>query len=164
MCLTMKGERRYLWRAVAQDGHVLDIVVQRRRDKQAAKKFFRKLLKGLSYVPRVLITDKVEESAYPPRSGWLAGLGRLKDGSLRLKSSPLIFRLLFPDILPHRLQLVAYGRHRRAPRPEVGTREVLQLSPKLSGNRHRPLALQKADKRGHRMLGRDLNTPMNMVR
>ena len=56
MCLTTKGERRYLWRAVAQDGHVLDIVVQRRRDKQAAKKFFRKLLKGLSYVLRVFIT------------------------------------------------------------------------------------------------------------
>jgi len=43
----------YLWRAVDQDGHVLDILVQSRRDKKAAKKFFRKLLKGLTYVPRV---------------------------------------------------------------------------------------------------------------
>ena len=49
----------YLWRAVDQDGDVLDILVQRRRDKKAAKKFFRKLLKGLRYVPRVLITDKL---------------------------------------------------------------------------------------------------------
>ena len=40
------------------DGDVLDILVQRRRDKKAAKKFFRKLLKELRYVPRVLITDK----------------------------------------------------------------------------------------------------------
>ena len=40
------GERHYLWRAVDQDGNVLDILVQRRRDKHAAKKFFRKLLKG----------------------------------------------------------------------------------------------------------------------
>jgi putative transposase len=37
---------------------VLDILVQSRRNKQAAKKFFRKLLKGCQYVPRVLITDK----------------------------------------------------------------------------------------------------------
>ena len=49
------GERHYLWRAVDQDGHVLDILVQSRRNKKAAKKFFRKLLKGLTYVPRVLI-------------------------------------------------------------------------------------------------------------
>jgi putative transposase len=39
---------------------VLDILVQRRRDKQAAKIFFRKLLKGLTYVPRVIITDKLK--------------------------------------------------------------------------------------------------------
>ncbi len=37
----------------------MDILVQSRRDKKAAKKFFRKLLKGLRYVPRVLITDKL---------------------------------------------------------------------------------------------------------
>jgi hypothetical protein len=50
----------YLWRAVDQDENVLDILVQRRRDKQAAKKFFRKLLKGLRYVPWVIITDKLK--------------------------------------------------------------------------------------------------------
>jgi putative transposase len=58
--LTINGERHYLWRAVDQDGHVLDILVQRRRNKAAAKKFFRKLLKGLRYVPRVIITDKLK--------------------------------------------------------------------------------------------------------
>jgi putative transposase len=57
--LTINGERHYLWRAVDQDGNVLDILVQRRRDKHAAKKFFRKLLKGCQYVPRV-ITDKLK--------------------------------------------------------------------------------------------------------
>jgi putative transposase len=57
--LTMNGERHYLWRAVDQDGNILDILVQRRRDKHAAKKFFRKLLKGLASVPRVIITDKL---------------------------------------------------------------------------------------------------------
>src|SRR5919108_1941262 len=55
--LTIHGERHYLWRAVDQDGNILDILVQRRRDKTAAKRFFRKLLKGLAYVPRVLIAD-----------------------------------------------------------------------------------------------------------
>jgi putative transposase len=58
--LTIHGERHYLWRAVDQDGNVLDILVQSRRNKQAAKKFFRKLLKGLTYVPRVIITDKLK--------------------------------------------------------------------------------------------------------
>src|ERR671925_1888556 len=47
--LTIHGERHYLWRAVDQNGQVLDILVQRRRDKVAAKRFFRKLLKGLTY-------------------------------------------------------------------------------------------------------------------
>jgi len=58
--LTMKGERHYVWRAVDQDGNVLDILVQSRRDKKAAKKFFRKLLKGCQYAPQVIIMDKLE--------------------------------------------------------------------------------------------------------
>ena len=58
--LTIQGARHYLWRAVDQDGTVLDILVQRRRDKHAAEKFFRKLLMGLTYVPRVIITDKLK--------------------------------------------------------------------------------------------------------
>ncbi len=57
--LTINGRRHYLWRAVDQDGNVLDILVQSRRNAKAAKRFFHKLLKGLSYVPRVLITDKL---------------------------------------------------------------------------------------------------------
>ena len=58
--LTIHGERHYLWRAVDQDGNILDILVQRRRDKQAAKRVFRKLLNGLTYVPRVMITDRLK--------------------------------------------------------------------------------------------------------
>jgi len=57
--ITINGATHYLWRAVDQDGVVLDILVQRRRNKAAAKKFFRKLLKGLRYTPRVLITDRL---------------------------------------------------------------------------------------------------------
>jgi len=57
--MRLNGETHYLWRAVDQDGNVLDILVQARRDKRAAVKFLRKLFKGLAYVPRVLITDKL---------------------------------------------------------------------------------------------------------
>src|SRR6202162_5263012 len=61
--LKIQGKLQYLWRAVDQDGDVLDILVQSRRNKRAAKKFFRKLLKGLQYVPRVIITDKLRSYA-----------------------------------------------------------------------------------------------------
>jgi putative transposase len=57
--IRIPGELHYLWRAVDQHGIVLDILVQSRRDAGAAKRFFRRLLKGLQYVPRVLITDKL---------------------------------------------------------------------------------------------------------
>jgi putative transposase len=57
--LKINGQLHYLWRAVDQDGDVLDIFVQSHRDKKAAKKFFRKLLKGLRYLPSVIVTDKL---------------------------------------------------------------------------------------------------------
>src|SRR5215813_9038464 len=60
VCVTINGKRHYLWRAVDQADNVLDILVQSRRNTQAAKKFFRTLLKGLRYVPRVIITDKLK--------------------------------------------------------------------------------------------------------
>jgi putative transposase len=58
--LKINGRLHYIWRAVDQDGDVLDILVQSRRNKKAAKKFFRKLLKRLRYVPSVIITDKLK--------------------------------------------------------------------------------------------------------
>ncbi len=54
------GERQYLWRAVEQDGDVLDILVQSRRDSKAAKRFMAKLMKKQCRVPRVLVTDKLK--------------------------------------------------------------------------------------------------------
>ena len=65
--LTIQGKTAYLWRAVDQHGNVLDILVQSRRNKAAAKKFFRKLLKGCQYVPRVIITDKLASSGAAKR-------------------------------------------------------------------------------------------------
>jgi putative transposase len=55
--IRINGTIHYLWRAVDQHGNVLDILVEPRRNALAAKKFFHKLLKGLQYVPRVIVTD-----------------------------------------------------------------------------------------------------------
>src|SRR3954468_20815736 len=59
VCLMIGGQKHWLWRAVDQDGVVLDVLVQKRRDKQAAKRLLRKLLKKQGRVPRVMITDKL---------------------------------------------------------------------------------------------------------
>jgi putative transposase len=58
----IRGKLHYLWRAVDQHGNVLDVLVQSRRNTKAAKRFFRKLLKGLCYTPRVILTDKLGSS------------------------------------------------------------------------------------------------------
>ena len=57
--IQIQGVQHYLWRAVDQNGVVLDILVQERRDGKAAKRFLGHLLKGLHYVPRVIVTDKL---------------------------------------------------------------------------------------------------------
>ena len=57
--IKIQGKTRYLWRTVDQDGNVLDVLVTSRCDTKAATRFFRKLLKGLEYVPRALVTDKL---------------------------------------------------------------------------------------------------------
>ena len=75
--LRIGGKQHYLWRAIDQDGHVLEILVQGRRNTiakrspggmsakltGAARRFFRKLLRGVQYVPRVIVTDKLK--SYP---------------------------------------------------------------------------------------------------
>ena len=58
--IRIQGELHYLWRAVDQNGVVLDILVQRKRDAKAAKRFFKRLLRELPYVPRVIVTDKLK--------------------------------------------------------------------------------------------------------
>jgi len=55
--IPINGRQHSRWRAVDQDGNVLAILVQPRRDQAAAVRFLRKLLKGLEYAPRVLVTD-----------------------------------------------------------------------------------------------------------
>ncbi len=62
------GDRHYLWRAVDQDGDVIDILVQRYRNARAAKRFFRKLLKGEGSTPWRLVTDKLKSYGAAHRS------------------------------------------------------------------------------------------------
>src|SRR5215203_1967754 len=59
VCLMIGGKKHWLWRAVDQDGVMLDVLVQSRRDKRAAKRLLRKLLKKQCRAPRVMITDKL---------------------------------------------------------------------------------------------------------
>src|SRR5437762_9678602 len=59
MVVRIAGRRMYLWRAVDHEGEVLDMLVQRRRDKRAALRLIRKLLRKQGFVPRLLTTDKL---------------------------------------------------------------------------------------------------------
>ena len=61
--VTINGKKHWLWRGVDQHGAVLDVLVQSRRDKRAAKRLMRKLLKKHGRAPRVLITDKLRSYA-----------------------------------------------------------------------------------------------------
>ncbi len=55
----IQGERHYLWRAVDQDGEVVDVFLQKRRDGKAAKRFFKRLLNKHKGEPRKIVTDKL---------------------------------------------------------------------------------------------------------
>jgi putative transposase len=61
--ITIRGERHYLWRAVDQDGDVIDILVTKRRDRRAAKRFFLRALKHQGQVPWQLVTDQLRSYA-----------------------------------------------------------------------------------------------------
>src|SRR4030081_337622 len=73
MVVRIAGKRMYLWRAVDHEGEVLDILVQRRRDKRAALRLLRKLLKKQGFVPKLLVTDKLGSygaGVHPLRLVW----------------------------------------------------------------------------------------------
>ena len=57
--VSIQGQRRYLWRAVDQDGDVIEILVQKRKDTRAAERFFTKLLKSQSQTPLEFTTDRL---------------------------------------------------------------------------------------------------------
>jgi putative transposase len=59
----INGKQHYLWRAIDQDGEVVDVYLQARRDGSAAKRFFRRLLRSHGGEPRKIVTDKLR--SYP---------------------------------------------------------------------------------------------------
>ena len=66
--VNIQGVQHYVWRAVDQDGDVIDILVQSRRDRQAAARFFRELLKGQGCTPQRVVTDKLRSYAAAHRT------------------------------------------------------------------------------------------------
>ena len=71
--MNIQGRQQYLWRAVDEDGDVIDILVQPRRDRRAAERFLRQLLKGQGREPRRLITDKLQLLGGPPHGPAVGG-------------------------------------------------------------------------------------------
>lgn len=65
--VTLRGEPYLLWRAVDQHGAELDILLQKRRDKAAAKRFFKRVLAACPEVPRKIVTDQLR--SYPGGEG-----------------------------------------------------------------------------------------------
>jgi putative transposase len=87
--LRIKGKKHWRWRAVDQEGAVLDILVQARRNRTAAERFLRQVVEGCGTRPRVVITDKL--ARYPPAVHHvLPGVGhrRHKRPNNRAENSP----------------------------------------------------------------------------
>ncbi|MCP4308962.1 MAG: IS6 family transposase, partial [bacterium] len=80
MVVTINGKRHWLWRAVDNEGEVLDFLVQARRNAKAAKRLMRKLLKKQGFVPTRIVTDRLRSYAAAFR---LLGLTAVHDRGLR---------------------------------------------------------------------------------
>ncbi|MGW1901330.1 IS6 family transposase, partial [Streptomyces hirsutus] len=131
--IKINDELKYRWRTVDADGTVLDILVQSRRDKAAAQRFFHRLLKKTCSVPRVIVTDRLhscgaarrevmpsaghrshqglnnraENSQQPTRRRERARKGfRSTGGAQRF---PAAFRGISPHFRPHRHLMTAPG-------------------------------------------------------
>jgi putative transposase len=75
--LSINGTCKYLWRAVDQDGGVIDILVQRRKDAPAAKRFFRKILQSQCSPPRKIVTYRL--------ASYSAAIEEMKIGALHVR-------------------------------------------------------------------------------
>ena len=63
----IQGQQQYLWRAVDQDGEVVDVFLQARRDGKAAKRFFKRPLKNHHDEPRTIVTDELRSDGVAHR-------------------------------------------------------------------------------------------------
>jgi transposase-like protein len=79
MMVSIAGRQMYMWRAVDSEGEVLEILVQPLRDKTAALRLLRKLLRRQGFVPTVIVTDKLRSYGAPLREIGFSGLRRTKD-------------------------------------------------------------------------------------
>ncbi len=73
MVIRINGRRPYMWRAVDKEGEVLDVLVRKRRNKTAALKLLRNLLKNQQYVPDEIVTDG--QAVQGGRRFWAVGTG-----------------------------------------------------------------------------------------
>ena len=80
MAVVIGGKRLWLWRAVDSEGEILDMLVQPRRDKTAALRLMRKLLKKQGYAPTVLVTDRLASYGCARRQ---LGMGARHEQGLR---------------------------------------------------------------------------------
>jgi putative transposase len=80
MVISIAGRRMYLWRAVDGEGEVLELLVQSRRDKAAAARLLRKLLRRQGFMPMAIVTDKLRSYGAALRD---IGLSRLHEQGLR---------------------------------------------------------------------------------
>ena len=90
--IRINGQQRYLWRAVDQDGDVIDILVQPHRDQRAAERFFRKLLRGQGSEPLQITTDKLRSYSAAMRSIFSNVTHRVGSGTPTIASKPRISR------------------------------------------------------------------------
>ena len=91
--VTIVGQKHWLWRAVDQDGYVLDEIVQTRRNTKAAKRLLKRLLKKQGCPPRRLITDKLGSYTAARRQTMPAVEHRSHKGlNNRAENSPLPLR------------------------------------------------------------------------
>ena len=75
MFVSMDGKPMYLWRAIDQNGEILDVLVQAKRDKRAALKLMRRLLKKTGFAPCTIVTEKLrsDAAALRRRARWISG-------------------------------------------------------------------------------------------
>jgi putative transposase len=77
MVVRIAGKRMYLWRAVDHEGEILEVLVQRRRERRAAVKLMRKLMRKQGLAPKTVVTDCLSEVRKSARGGAIsAGICR----------------------------------------------------------------------------------------
>jgi len=81
MVVRISGKRMYMWRDVDKEGEVLDVLVQKRRNKEAALQLLKKLLRNQGFVPEAIVTDSL--ASYRAALRELGSLARHKPGRLQ---------------------------------------------------------------------------------